>query len=155
MRVGVISDTHGRLRPEVFGHFEGVDHIVHAGDIGDLSILTDLEAIAPVTAVWGNTDDFSIRRVVPESATLDVDGRTLLVVHGHQLGSPSPALLARAYPDAAITVFGHTHRTLIERLDGRLYINPGGAGAPRFNLRPSIMLLETGGSDEDVRLIEL
>ena len=155
MRIGVISDTHGRLRPEVFGHFEGVDHIVHAGDIGHLDILTDLEAIAPVAAVWGNTDDFSIRRVVPESTTLDVDGRTLLVVHGHQVGAPTPRLLAAEFPDADIVVFGHTHRPLIERLDGRLYINPGGAGAPRFGLRPSIMLLDTGSAGDDVRLIEL
>ena len=155
MRIGVISDTHGRLRPEVFGRFEGVERIVHAGDIGDIDILADLEAIAPVTAVWGNTDDFAIRRAVPESATVEVAGRRLLVVHGHQVGSPTARLLAAAYPDADITVFGHTHRPLVERLDGRLYLNPGGAGAPRFGLRPSIMLLELRAADEDVRLIEL
>ena len=155
MRIGVISDTHGRLRPGVFGSFEGVERIVHAGDIGDIDILTDLGAIAPVTAVWGNTDDFAIRRTVPESAAVEVVGRRLVVVHGHQVGSPTPRLLAAAHPDADITVFGHTHRPLVERLDGRLYLNPGGAGAPRFGLRPSIMLLDVRAADEDVRLIEL
>jgi hypothetical protein len=155
MQVGLISDTHGRLRPEVFGHFAGVEHIVHAGDIGDLGVLADLEAIAPVTAVWGNTDDFAIRRAVPESATLEAGGRTLRVVHGHQVGSPTPAALAEAFMDAEIVVFGHTHRPLVERLKGRLYVNPGGAGAPRFGLRPSIMLLELRAADEDIRLIEL
>ena len=155
MLIGVISDTHGRLRPEVFRHFEGVEHIVHAGDIGDLDILADLGAIAPVTAVWGNTDDFGIRRVVPESATLAAAGRSLLVVHGHQLGSPTPAALAQAHPAADIVVFGHTHRPQVERLNGRLYLNPGGAGAPRFNLRPSVMLLDVRAAGEDVRLIEL
>ena len=155
MRFGLISDTHGLLRPEVFTHFHGVDHILHAGDIGDTGIVAELEAIAPVTAVWGNTDDFDVRRAVPEIARVEAEGRSIVVVHGHQVGSPSPDTLAPAHADAGIIVFGHTHRPLAERRGDQLYLNPGGAGAPRFGLRPSIMLLALRASDEDIRLIEL
>lgn len=154
MRIGVISDTHGKLRDEVFGHFEGVDRILHAGDIGHAGILVELEAVAPITAVWGNTDGFEIRAGLPEVGRLDAEGRTIVIVHGHQVGSPSPETLAPAY-DADVIVFGHSHRPLEERVDGRLYLNPGSAGAPRFGLRPSIMLLTLRAADEDVRLIEL
>jgi uncharacterized protein len=155
VRIGVISDTHGKLRDEVFAHFEGVDRILHAGDIGHAGILVELESIAPVTAVWGNTDHFEIRASVPEIARLELAGRKVVVVHGHQVGSPTPAALDAAYDDADIIVFGHTHRPLEERLAGRLYLNPGGAGAPRFGLPPSIMLLTVRAADDEVRLIEL
>jgi uncharacterized protein len=154
VRIGVISDTHGKLRNEVFDHFAGVDRVVHAGDIGHAGILVELETIAPVVAVWGNTDGFEIRAGLPEVATLVAEGRTLVIVHGHQVGSPSPATLATAYSGDVI-VFGHSHRPLVERVDGTLYVNPGSAGAPRFGLRPSIMLLTVRAADEDVRLIEL
>jgi uncharacterized protein len=142
VRIGVISDTHGKLRDEVFEHFAGVERVLHAGDIGHAGILVELETIAPIVAVWGNTDGFEIRAGLP-------------VVHGHQVGSPSPATLGPAYDDADVIVFGHSHRPLEERADGRLYLNPGSAGAPRFGLRPSIMLLTLRAADEDVRLIEL
>jgi uncharacterized protein len=155
VRIGVISDTHGKLRDEVFDHFAGVQRVLHAGDVGHAGILVELETIAPVVAVWGNTDGFEIRAGLPEVARLAVDGRNVLVVHGHQVGSPSPATLGPAYDDADVIVFGHSHRPLQERAGGRLYLNPGSAGAPRFGLRPSIMLLTLRAADEDVRLIEL
>jgi hypothetical protein len=195
VRVGVISDTHGMLRPDVLKYFADVGHILHAGDIGDEDLLIALEAVAPVTAVWGNTDGLALRHRIPEIATVVLERRTIAVVHGHQLGSPTPEALRqavvgvapsgtrdiqaqpdgpsargrarpqeaqdagilgrRAYRDADIVVFGHTHRPTIEWLGGILYLNPGGAGAARFNLRPTIALLELAEPAVDVRLIDL
>ena len=156
MRIGVISDTHGRLRPDVFTHFADVDLIVHAGDIGPPGILDDLGAIAPVLAVWGNTDDFTVRHLVPERVDQEVGGLRLVVEHGHRHGSPNPALLARAYPEADVIVYGHTHRPLIERRAATLVINPGSAGAARFGLAPSVALLTvTPHGAAEASLIEL
>ena len=156
MRVGLISDTHGKLRPDVFQHFEGVDLILHAGDVGPPSLLIELEAIAPVKAVIGNTDSFELAAILPEVQDLMLAGVPAVVTHGHRLGSPTPALLRRAHPNARIIVFGHTHRPLLDRTDGVLVVNPGSAGAPRFNLKPSIALLDLSGArDADVRFIEL
>jgi putative phosphoesterase len=155
MRIGLISDTHGRLRNEVFAHFHDVDHILHAGDIEDLDILTALEAMAPVDAVYGNVDGFHLRRQIPERVERELGGRRIVLIHGHQFGSPHPHNLAPAFPDADIIVFGHTHRPLCERNGRILCINPGAAGPPRFGLRPSIALLELGEASETVRHIEL
>ncbi|MGH7552427.1 MAG: metallophosphoesterase family protein [Longimicrobiales bacterium] len=155
MRIGVISDTHGKLRPEVFTHFAGVDRILHAGDIGDADILVELEAIAPVTAVFGNVDDIEIRSRLPEVATLEEEGRTFVVVHGHQVGSPTPRLLRRAHPEADVVVFGHTHVPLIEEHDGCLFVNPGAAGPARFRLKPSVAVLELVVDGMRARLIQL
>jgi putative phosphoesterase len=147
VRLGIISDTHGLLRPEVFVLFRGVDRILHAGDIGSAEILTELEAIAPVTAVWGNTDGFGIRRLVPEVQQLELEGTRFVVVHGHQLGSPTPEALVQSYPEAEVIVYGHTHRPLLTLIDQVVTVmNPGGAGARRFDLPASagIMELEAG-----------
>jgi putative phosphoesterase len=154
VRIGLISDTHGRLRPEVFTHFAGVERILHAGDIGPLRLLADLEALAPVTAVSGNTDGGDLRACLPEVATLEIAALRVVVVHGHQLGSPTPAGLRIAHATADIVVFGHTHRPANERVAGALFVNPGSAGAPRFGLAPSIALLEIG-EDVSVRFITL
>src|SRR5437870_5251748 len=110
MRLGVISDTHGLLRPELFEVFRGVDRILHAGDIGGPEILIELASLAPVTAVWGNTDGPELRRRLPESVAIRIEGFDFLLVHGHQLGSPTPEALNQAYPEAEVIVFGHTHR---------------------------------------------
>lgn len=143
MRVGVIADTHGLLRPEVFDVFSGVEHILHAGDIGREDILTDLEAIAPVTAVWGNVDDFDLRGRLPEVARPELEGFEIVLVHGHQLGVPTPEKLSAAYPDALVIVYGHTHRPLLTLVDQVVTVmNPGGAGARRFDLPPSVGILE-------------
>ncbi len=155
VRIGLISDTHGKLRPAVFEHFRGVERILHAGDVGPYDLLVELEAIAPVTAVVGNTDGFELRGRLPEVAELEAAGRRIVVVHGHLLGSPTPARLHAAYPSADIIVYGHTHRPLAERLEGTLVVNPGGAGAPRFSLRPSVGLLTLTEAGMEVRLIEL
>ena len=155
MRVGVISDTHGLLRPEVFTQFDGVTHILHAGDIGPLALLAELEAIAPVTAVWGNTDGFDVRSAVPEVAELELGGRRIVVTHGHQLGSPTPDALQLTHPDADIIVYGHTHRPMKREVGACLVLNPGGAGAPRFGLEPSVMLLHLEDDALRTELIQL
>lgn len=155
MRIGLISDTHGVLRPEVFDHFTGVERILHAGDIGSLDILIELEAIAPVTAVYGNTDGFDIRARVPESARLECAGREIVVVHGDQFGSPTPSVLLVAYPTADVIVYGHTHRPRVERVGGRVVVNPGAAGPRRFELRPTVGIMTLGESDIEVEIEEL
>jgi putative phosphoesterase len=143
MRLGIISDTHNLLRPQVFEVFRQVDRILHAGDIGDPDILTGLEAIAPVTAVWGNTDDMGMRARVPEIVETDIEGFRFLVVHGHQLGSPTPESLNQAWPDAEVIVYGHTHRPLLTIVDQVVTVmNPGGAGPFRFGLPASVGIME-------------
>ena len=143
MRVGLISDTHGRLRNEVLERFEGVDHILHAGDIGPADLLVELEALAPVTAVFGNTDRFDVRNRVEAEAVVELEGRRVVVVHGDRLGSPTPAGLRTAYPEADIVVYGHTHRPMIDDRATPLVVNPG------------LDLLLTLGGDITVELIEL
>src|SRR5215210_5910273 len=143
MRLGVISDTHGLLRPEVFDAFEGVDHILHAGDVGNPGILGDLEVLAPVTAVYGNTDGPELRRMLSDVAMLELDGFDVVLTHGDQLGSPTPEALHSAFPEAQIIVYGHTHRPLLTIVDVVVTVmNPGGAGARRFKLPPSVGILE-------------
>ena len=143
MRVGVISDTHGLLRPEVFEVFQQVDHIVHAGDVGEPSILIELEAIAPLAAVYGNVDPPDVRSRLPQVATLELDGFEIVVTHGDQFGSPTPALLHQAFPRAEIIVYGHTHKPLLELVDRTVTVmNPGGAGPKRFGLVPSVGIME-------------
>lgn len=143
MRLGVISDTHGLLRREVFDVFREVDHIFHAGDIGSLSLLTELEALAPVTAVYGNTDDWDVRARVPKVAKLQLDGFEIVVTHGDQFGSPTPEALNAAFPDAEIILYGHTHKPLLTLVDLVVTVmNPGAAGQRRFDILPSVGILE-------------
>ncbi len=154
VRLGLISDTHGLLRPAVLDRFQGVLRILHAGDIGSEDILTELEAIAPVTAVYGNTDGSALRRRLPEVAEVAEAGRRIVVVHGHNPGAPTPAKLARAHPEADIVVYGHTHQARVERVGRTLVVNPGAAGPARFHLKPSVALLVLG-ADEGVEVLEL
>ena len=143
MRLGVISDTHGLLRPEVFNAFAHVDHILHAGDIGSLELLAELEALAPVTGVYGNTDGFELRNRVPRVALVELDGFDIVVTHGDQFGSPTPEKLNAAYPEAQILVYGHTHRPLLTIVDVVVTVmNPGSAGPRRFTIPPSVGILE-------------
>ena len=143
MRLGVISDTHGLLRPEVFDAFSGVDHILHAGDVGNLGLLDELRALAPVTAVYGNSDGLELRSALPRVATLQLDGFDIVVTHGDQLGRPTPQALNTAFPEAQIIVYGHTHKPLLTLVDVVVTVmNPGGAGARRFKLPPSVGILE-------------
>lgn len=135
LELGILSDTHGLLRPEVFRHLEGVDLIFHAGDVGPPDLLVELEALAPVHAVYGNTDGFDVRAKLPEIVQVEVGGLRVVLTHGHQFGrSPNPDNLRVAFPDADLILFGHTHTPLMETRDGCLFINPGSCGPQRFQL---------------------
>lgn len=143
MRLGVISDTHGTLRPEVFEVFAEVDHILHGGDVGSWQIMIALEALAPITAVYGNTDGPELRSRLPQVAAVQLDGFEIVVTHGDQLGSPTPAALHEAFPAAEIIVYGHTHKALLELIDRTVtVVNPGSAGPRRFDLPVSVAILE-------------
>ena len=155
MLIGLISDTHGLLRPEVFKAFDGVDLILHAGDVGDPDILTTLETIAPVRAVWGNTDEWEIRERVPEVARVAIGGGEAVVVHGHQYGSPTPQRVVRAHPGALLVVFGHSHVPVIERVESTLAVNPGSAGPKRFSLPTTVALATIEGHEVDAHLVQL
>jgi uncharacterized protein len=143
VRLGIISDTHGLLRPEVFEVFGEVDHILHAGDVGKPEILIELEAIAPVTAVYGNVDPPDVRSRLPQVAHVELDGFDVVVTHGDQLGHPTPAKLHETFPEAEIIVYGHTHQPLLELVERTVTVmNPGAAGAARFDLKPSVGIME-------------
>ncbi len=143
MRLGIISDTHGKLPAAVFDVFAEVDHILHAGDIGGLELLTELEAAAPVTAVFGNTDGFDVRAKYPQVATCELDGFIVVVTHGDQFGSPTPARLRDAFPEAEIIVYGHTHEAHLELVDKTVTVmNPGSAGVARFGVPPTVGIME-------------
>jgi putative phosphoesterase len=129
-----------------------VELILHAGDVGD-GVLEELETIAPVRAVFGNTDPAGEPRLEP-AIELSLGGVSVHVSHGHELGRPTPERLLEAYA-ADVIVFGHTHRQLVARADGRLVVNPGAAGARRFDLQPSCARLTIAGGVADVVLIDL
>ena len=150
--IGLISDTHGLVRPDVFTALEGVDFLLHAGDVGE-GVLDELRAIAPVSAVRGNTDPPGTPELVAEIVG-EVMGVTIHVSHGHEVGSPTPARLLARYPQDVL-VYGHTHRQLVARAEGRLVVNPGAAGARRFDLRPSVARLTVSARGADVELVEL
>lgn len=152
-RIGLVSDTHGMFRPELFHALDGVELILHAGDVGPDEILARLETIAPVHAVYGNTDAPG-RALLRESIDIDVDGVRIHVSHGHEVGSPNPDRLAARY-DADVIVYGHTHRQLVARVGARLVINPGAAGARRFNLEPSVAVLTISDGRADAALVPL
>ena len=145
------------VRPEVWEVFAAVDHILHGGDVGDGEVLVDLQAMAPVTAVYGNVDGPELRAKLPRVATIRLDGFDIVVTHGDQFGSPTPAKLHEAFPRADIIVFGHTHRPLLELVDKTVTVmNPGGAGAARFNLAPSVGIMELeAGIPPRARLVTL
>ncbi len=137
--VGVISDTHGLLRPGVFEAFRGVSHILHAGDVGDPMILEDLAVLAPVTAVWGNMDGPEIQAVTLEEAAVELARTPIAVIHGHQL-SDYGRLPAR-FPEARVIVHGHTHLPSNHQIDGTLILNPGSAGPRRPGKPVTVALL--------------
>jgi uncharacterized protein len=144
MRLGLIADTHGKLRPKVRDVFAKVDRILHAGDIGGGEVLDELELLAPVTAVYGNVDAVVWRHRLPQVAEIELDGFRFVVTHGDQFGSPQPELLKAEFPQADVIVFGHTHQAVIRDLpDFTVVVNPGAAGPRRFDLVPSVAIMET------------
>jgi uncharacterized protein len=150
--IGLISDTHGLVRPEVFGALEGVELILHAGDVGE-SVLDELAGIAPIEAVYGNTDPVDDPRLT-QSIERTIGGVRIHVSHGHELGSPTPERLLAKY-DADVIVYGHTHQQKVAELNGRLVVNPGAAGQRRFKLKPSVGVLTIENGVASVRIVEL
>ena len=153
MLIGLVSDTHGLVRPELHTVLAGVELILHAGDVGGDDVLDELKLIAPVLAVYGNTDMPGDPRL---AAAIDqtFDDVSVHVSHGHEVGSPTPEKLLARYP-AQVIVYGHTHRQLVSHADGRLVVNPGAAGARRFNLEPSAALLRLEGDRVAVEIVDL
>ena len=152
--IGLISDTHGMVRASVHTALAGVELILHAGDVGGDEVLDELALIAPVKAVYGNTDSPGDPRL---SASLQetIGGLRVHVSHGHEVGSPTPARLLEVYA-ADVIMYGHTHKQLITRaVDGRVVVNPGAAGARRFRLVPSCARLTIADGKADVFLVEL
>ena len=152
--IGLISDTHGLMRSAVHSVLAGVELILHAGDVGGDEILDELALIAPVISVYGNTDSLDDPRLA-ESIERTIGSVRIHVSHGHELGIPTPAKLLARY-SADVIVYGHTHRQLVTRAtDGRLVVNPGAAGARRFQLVPSCARLTIAGDRADVEIISL
>jgi hypothetical protein len=139
MRIGLISDTHGLLRPQAVDALAGVDHIIHAGDIGREDVLQELRAVAPVTAVRGNVDIDNWAGALPETTDVCLGGAAIHVLHILERLKPTDEARAR------VVVYGHTHRPLIETLDGVLFVNPGSAGPRRFSLPVTVGFLSIGG----------
>ena len=151
--IGLISDTHGLVRPRVHEALVGVELIIHAGDVGGDEVLDELELIAPVLAVYGNTDAAGQPRLA-DSIERTIGGVSIHVSHGHEVGSPTPARLVARYA-AQVIVYGHTHRQHVAHLGEQLVVNPGAAGARRFNLDPSVARLTIADGVAEVILVPL
>jgi putative phosphoesterase len=151
--VGLISDTHGLVRPDVHTALAGVELILHAGDVGGDDILDELQIIAPVRAVRGNTDPPDDRRMPPSIET-EIGGIRIHVSHGHEVGSPTPDKLLERY-DADVIVYGHTHKQLIANVGSRWVVNPGSAGPRRFDLVPSVAKMVVHDGRVAVEIIDL
>ena len=149
-RVGLISDTHGLLRPEAVTFLRGSDFIVHAGDVGDVEVLDKLSNLAPVTVVRGNNDKGSWTASIAETNVLQVDDVLIYVLHNLAELDLDP--VAAGF---RVVVFGHSHRPMRERRDGVLYVNPGSAGPRRFKLPVSVGELQIVGESVTARHFEL
>jgi len=150
VRIGLISDTHGLLRPEALAALAGCDHIVHGGDIGGQAILDQLAAIAPLTAVRGNNDHQAWAAAVPDTARVTIGGLTLFAVHDIATIGLDPAA-----EGIDVVVYGHSHKPLAERRGAVLYLNPGSAGPRRFSLPVSVAQLTIDNGELAARMIEL
>lgn len=150
MRVGLISDTHGLLRPEAVEALAGVEHILHAGDIGNPTVLTNLEKIAPVTAVRGNNDTGAWAARIAAFEGIQLGGRHIYMLHDLAELDLDPSAAGFS---AVIT--GHSHKPKIESRDGVLFINPGSAGPRRFKLPITVGFLDIEGDTLNARIREL
>jgi putative phosphoesterase len=150
MRVGLISDTHGLLRPEALDFLAGSDHIVHGGDIGNATILDRLAEIAPLTVVRGNNDTGPWAKAVPDTALLQLGGVTLFAIHDLKQLDIDPVAAG-----VRVVVSGHSHRPSRVERDGVLYINPGSAGRRRFSLPISAAELILEGEAVRSRIVNL
>jgi len=149
MKIGVISDTHGLLRPEALAALAGVEHILHAGDVGDIAILVSLRGIAPVTAIRGNVDGHGECAELPETEAVELDGRLFYLVHSVYDLDLNPVTAK-----VAVVVSGHSHKPGTERKGRVLYLNPGSAGPRRFSL-PVTVAIVTLGDEIAVEIVDL
>jgi len=150
MRIGLISDTHGLLRPEAVAALQGCAQIIHAGDIGKPQVLDGLRAIAPLEAIRGNIDTADWAQVLPERLDLRIGGLTLHVLHDLKQLDIDPLAAG-----VDVVIAGHSHKPKVERRDGVLYVNPGSAGPRRFSLPICRALLELNDGQAQVELISL
>ena len=139
MKIGIISDTHDYFDPKIPRLFDGVEHILHGGDVGKAAILFQLERLAPVTAVLGNTDSFLDLR---ETETVTLAGKKFLlhhIINPRELAEPIKERILREKTD--VVVFGHTHKPFCETIEGTLYFNPGYAGKSRFGMERTLAIM--------------
>ncbi len=148
--IGIISDTHGLLRPEASAALAGADHIIHAGDVGDPAILDVLGPIAPLTAIRGNIDRGPWAQSLPQDAVLQLDGVSVYVLHDFNALDLDPAAAG-----FAVVVSGHSHRPSIARRGPVLFINPGAAGPRRFSLPVTVARLAIEGGVVTPEIIDL
>jgi uncharacterized protein len=150
VRVGLVSDTHGLLRPQAVDFLRGSDYIVHGGDIGGAHVLEQLAALAPVTAVRGNNDDAAWAAGLPETAVLRVQSVDVFVVHEIDRLEPGPAVVG-----PRVVVSGHSHQARVECRDQVWYVNPGSAGPRRFRLPVTVGELLIHNGSVHARIVEL
>lgn len=149
-RLGVISDTHGLLRPQAVQSLQGCDALLHAGDIGSLRVLDSLRSLAPITAVRGNNDTDPWARDLAEAVTIELEGIRIHLLHDLKVLAVDPVV-----ERLDVVVSGHSHCPMIERRAGVLYFNPGSAGPRRFKLPVAIGILEISCGKLDGRIVEL
>jgi putative phosphoesterase len=140
MKIGIISDTHGLLRPEAIERLSGIQHIIHAGDIGRPEVISELQRVAPTTAIRGNIDRGEWAAEFPHKALVKLGGRSIYVLHNLKELDLDPAANG-----IDVVVSGHSHRPGIDTVDGVLYLNPGSAGPRRFTLPIALATLELSG----------
>ncbi|OIJ44289.1 phosphodiesterase, family protein [Massilia timonae] len=150
MRIGLISDTHGLLRPQALDFLRGSDHILHAGDVVGAAILDQLAGLAPLTAVRGNNDHGDWAQALPETATVTLGGVTIHMLHDLKELAIDPAAQG-----VRVVVAGHSHKPACEERGGVLYVNPGAAGRRRFTLPVSVGELLVDDGQVEVRLVTL
>ena len=150
MLIGVLSDTHGLLRPEVIPTLVGVDHILHAGDVGDPAILTELSRIAPVTAIRGNIDTHGPNSLLPTTEAIELAGCLIYMLHSLDDLDLNPQAAG-----IGVVLYGHSHQPSTELRNGVLYLNPGSAGPRRFNLPITCALLRITDAHPQAEILPL
>ena len=139
MKIGIISDTHGLLRPEAVAALRVSDHLIHAGDVGDPKILDELAALAPLTAIRGNIDTAGPCAALPPTEAIDLEGHLIYVIHAIADLDLKPGAAG-----ISAVIYGHSHKAAINWKDGVLFLNPGSAGPRRFSLPLSVAILHLG-----------
>ena len=149
-RLGIISDTHGLLRPEALAFLRGCEHIVHGGDIGTAEVLAQLAEIAPVTAVRGNNDKGAWAEALRETELFEFNGTYIYAIHDLAQLDIEPSSVG-----VRVVVSGHSHKPAVERREGVIYVNPGSAGPRRFRLPVAVAELVVTGAEVNPRIVEL